>query len=203
MSVPLDRLYNFLDSINRHSGHDVIIYRFSPHGSRKIQDLLPLSNTPEWKKLMTTPVVFYHDQEPLNFDYYSDNDCRLQEFYTLDLLDEFFKNINFEDFKKAIQFRLLSPLIKYNCYDYSIICHSEKNSQNLKFYEDSEFIGVYWWSHAAIARDWYRHAEHDLELNPNFNNIKYDFLIYNRAWRGTREYRLKFSEMIVDHNLNS
>ena len=28
-----------------------------------------------------------------------------------------------------------------------------------------------------------------------------DFLIYNRAWSGTREYRLKFAELIINHNL--
>jgi hypothetical protein len=30
-----------------------------------------------------------------------------------------------------------------------------------------------------------------------------DFLIYNRAWSGTREYRLKFAELVVDHDLYS
>jgi hypothetical protein len=28
-----------------------------------------------------------------------------------------------------------------------------------------------------------------------------DFLIYNRAWTGLREYRIKFTELIVDYNL--
>jgi hypothetical protein len=31
--------------------------------------------------------------------------------------------------------------------------------------------------------------------------ITQDFLIYNRAWTGTREYRLKFAELLVDHKL--
>jgi hypothetical protein len=186
MSVPLDRLYNFLDSINRHNGHDAIIYRFSPHGSRKLEDLLPLYNIRSWRERMTTPVIFYHDQEPLNFDYYS------KQSYT----NSFPKYV---DISEIVQFKLVFPAS--SCYDYAIICHSEKNSDNLSLYENSGYCGVYWWSHAVIARDWFRHAEHDLDLQPKFNNITHDFLIYSRAWTGTREYRLTLAEMIADQNL--
>jgi len=145
---------------------------------------------------MTTPIVFFHDQEPLNFDYYSK-----QDFY-LGFKPKIYNFYNF-DFKEVVQFKQRMPYITWNCYDYAILCHSEKNSKDLIRYEDFEFIGVYWWSHAAIARDWYRHAEHDLDLNVNFNKITHDFLIYNRAWSGTREYRLKFAEMILDFELIS
>jgi hypothetical protein len=81
------------------------------------------------------------------------------------------------------------------------LCHSEKNSANLKLYESNGFIGVYWWSHAIIAHDWFRYAIHDLKLIPDFNNINKDFLVYNRAWSGTREYRLLFTELVANHNL--
>ena len=142
---------------------------------------------------MIRPCVFYHDQEPLNFDYYRNQNCIVINTSSPPQFDF--------DFEEVIQFKKIYPTLKYNCYDYAIICHSEKNSKNLKFYEDHEYIGVYWWSHAAIARDWYRCAEHDLDLIANFKNIKYDFLIYNRAWGGTREYRLKFAEIIADQQL--
>jgi hypothetical protein len=193
MSVPLDRLYNFLDSINRHNGHDAIIYRFSPHGSRKPEDLTPLYKLRPWREQMTTPFAFYHDQEPLNFDYYSKQDF-LSMFNNPTLKYE----VTFEE---VIQFKLVDSVIKYNVYDHAIICHSEKNSKNLLLYEKSEFTGVYWWSHAIIARDWFRHAEHDLDLTVNFDKITHDFLIYSRAWSGTREYRLTLAEMLVDQNL--
>jgi len=198
MSVPLDRLYNFLDSINRHNGHDTIIYRFYPHGSRKIEDLKPLYDLRSWRELITIPFVFYNDQEPLNFEYYAKQD--FQKLYntptpTQQQLQKYFV------FDEVVNFKLIHPIIKSNCYDYAIICHSEKNSKNLSLYEQSEFTGVYWWSHAIIARDWFRHAEHDLELTVDLNNIEYDFLIYNRAWSGTREYRLTLAEMIADQNL--
>lgn len=35
----------------------------------------------------------------------------------------------------------------------------------------------------------------------NFERIQKDFLVYNRAWSGTREYRLKFTEQIVASQL--
>lgn len=76
-----------------------------------------------------------------------------------------------------------------------------KNSKELEHYEQNNFIGVYYWSHALIARDWFRYAEHDSQLAPDIKSITSDFLIYNRAWTGTREYRLKFSEILVDYQL--
>jgi hypothetical protein len=90
---------------------------------------------------------------------------------------------------------------QYHAWDSVLICHSEKNSQELINYEQNGYIGIYWWSHAAIARDWYRYAKHDYSLDVDVNNVKKDFLIYNRAWTGTREYRLKFSELLVDLDL--
>jgi hypothetical protein len=86
-------------------------------------------------------------------------------------------------------------------YDKTLLLHSEKHSENLAKYEQVGFIGVYWWAHAAIASDWYRYAQHDSGLAVDFNNICKDFLVYNRAWSGTREYRLKFTELVINANL--
>ena len=99
-------------------------------------------------------------------------------------------------------FRALT-VFRNGVYDKTLLVHSEKNSQDLDKFCKSEFIGVYWWAHAAIACDWYRFAKHDIGLAINFERMTKDFLIYNRAWAGTREYRVKFTEMIVDHNLQS
>ena len=52
-----------------------------------------------------------------------------------------------------------------------------------------------------IAHDWFRYAEHDPNLNFDLSNIKQDFLVYNRAWSGTREYRLYFVEQLINHQL--
>jgi hypothetical protein len=68
-------------------------------------------------------------------------------------------------------------------------------------YQSSEFIPVYYWSHAIIARDWFRYAKH-IDIIKSKKHLK-KFLIYNRAWSGTREYRLKFIDLLIDNNLIS
>ena len=199
MSVPLDRLYHYLNSLVQ---EDILIYRFYPHGSKKLEDLLPLEEyvkSLSWVDHATSPDIFFHDQEPLNFDYYQWNDIEstVPKYkkcspFALALTKELFKHANIQ---AVVSFPMCA------IYDYTLLCHSEKNSKNLQLYEDKHFIGVYWWSHALIARDWFRYAEHDPELVVNFNKIKKDFLIYNRAWKGTREYRLKFADLLIDYNL--
>ena len=92
--------------------------------------------------------------------------------------------------------------IPINIYDKILLCHSEKNSQELTKYERNGFVGVYWWSHAVIARDWYRYAKQDSKLKSVPNEIEFDFLVYNRAWTGSREYRVKFSELVAQQDLH-
>ena len=52
-----------------------------------------------------------------------------------------------------------------------------------------------------IAQDWFRYAQHDPVLTFTPEHIKKDFLIYNRAWSGTREYRLCFAEQLISQQL--
>jgi hypothetical protein len=85
-------------------------------------------------------------------------------------------------------------------YDKTLICHSEQRSENLKKYQENNMVGVYWWSHAIISRDWYRYAELDPSL-VYANTFNKDFNIYNRAWSGSREYRVKFTDLLVENNL--
>jgi len=85
-----------------------------------------------------------------------------------------------------------------------IIIHSELNSQDVKEL-DSEFIPVYVFWHGLISRDWYRHWKHHTTCNPNINraNNSKRFLLYARAWTGSRQYRLKFVEQIIKNNLHN
>ena len=177
MSVPLERLYNFLHGL---CDQDVLIYRWNPHGSRKLEDCLPMvpaQPIPRVKQL-TMPYMICHDQEPLNF----------QDFGNRML------NVNIE----GVKFSNLRHLIAmpFNIYDKILLAHSEKNSAEITRFVANGAIDVYYWCHAIIARDWFRYAEHDPMLNQK--RITKDFLIYNRAWAGTREYRLKFAEILVD-----
>jgi hypothetical protein len=199
MSVPLDRLYHYLaDVVN----HDLIIYRWAPHGSRNLEDLKELRKYQvfDWH---TWLVMICHDQEPLNFDYYNHNQLAKPASDWL---------VNYTEFssvavhaianyhaKQHLRGSMIHTLV--NFYDKTLLLHSESNSTEVEKYTAANFIPVYYWSHALIAKDWFRYAEHDSELVFNPNLINHDFLIYNRAWSGTREYRLKFIEYLIDVGL--
>ena len=194
MSIPLDRLYNFLDSL---CDRDVLIYRFFPHGSKKPEDLWPLNNVKgtigSWYHNMTKPVMICHDQEPLHYELY-------QETKIAKICESILGSAETNQIRKTLHLRGL-VIYHLNAYDYVLLCHSEKNSSELEKYIKHGFTGVYWWSHGIIARDWFRYAQHDLDLAFSPDQITHDFLIYNRSWSGTREYRLKFAEQLVNTQL--
>lgn len=206
MSIPLDRLYHYLKNF---CSDDTIIYRWFPHGSKKLSDLLILDSdslpSDKYQHYVMHSIIF-HDQEPLNYNYYSHSEF-LQ--WVLSIAEERKKQLPYPYWCYSNEYldslalsHLRTKTIGLNgINDFVLLCHSEKNSQQLKIYEDNGFLGVYYWCHAIIARDWFRYAQHDCELVPELDCVKHDFLIYNRAWSGTREYRLKFAELIANNQL--
>ena len=85
-------------------------------------------------------------------------------------------------------------------FDNYILLHSEKNSKDVENFSKAAAVPVFYWSHAVIARDWYRFAQYDHRLLEKKEKNKM-FLVYQRAWTGTREYRLKFSELLLEKDL--
>ena len=206
MSIPLDRLYHYLEDL---CDTDILIYRWYPHGSRKLDDLFFLdqsnSSIPILKSL-STPILIFHDQEPLNYNFYNHeeflsivNQQAEERKHIKPRVDWCYSNEFISLYASShLRTKIIYPM---NLHDLILLCHSEKNSDQLKLYEQNGFLGVYYWSHGIIAKDWFRYAENDTQLRLSPTDIKYDFLVYNRAWQGTREYRLKFSEMILNANL--
>jgi hypothetical protein len=200
MSIPLDRLYNFLDGV---SGHNLIIYRWVSHGSKKLSDLTCLKKYRRTDEI-SLPQIIFHDQEPLNFDLYNPHvvfDCLVNDYkkgrtFPDNAFPESLRNYYSNIISKQ---NLYGFLLAINSYDNALLVHSEKNSEQVKKYQDKKLIPVYYWSHAIIARDWYRYAEIDPTLA--VKKINFDFLIYNRSWSGTREYRLKFAEILLQEGL--
>jgi hypothetical protein len=205
MSVPLDRLYHFLaDWVN----HDLIIYRWFPHGSRKLEDLGPLYTHTAVQNI-TNPTIICHDQEPLSWEFYTREDIKnqikkncwfsdsgpRQEGYNLDWMID----ARVVEYITDQHLRSLTTCI--NQFDLTLLLHSEQNSNQVDTFALNGFVPVYYWSHAIIAQDWFRYAEYDPTLNFDTVNIQKDFLIYNRAWSGTREYRLYFTEQLVNQQL--
>ena len=195
MSIPLDRLYHYIESVAKNFYGDTIIYRFNPHGSKKIEDLSLLNchrNYPI-EKFFTIPQIYCYDQEPLDYEMYANVDINCLTYNTTlkECLSE--SNINLTGYN--IRNAYGGP---YNIHDQCVLLHSELNSKNLSIYEQNGFVGAYYWSHALIAQDWFRYAQW-LHVPPKQSEKL--FLIYNRAWDGTREYRIKFLELLVQYNL--
>jgi ABC-type transporter MlaC component len=197
MSVPLDRLYNFLHSL---VDHDITIYRFWPHGSKKLEDLVPLVPRPNWPKEMTRLPVIFHDQEPLKFDYWNSDDFAKQAYLKIAgfQINSLYSRIEHVNHQIPLHLR---GSIYTNLYDYVLLVHSEKNSREVDTYFQHGFLPVYYWSHAVIAADWFRYAKHDPVLHYDTTRFTQDFLIYNRAWSGTREYRLAFVDRLIQAGL--
>ena len=195
MSVPLDRLYHYLDDC---VNHDLLIYRWAPHGSRKLEDLAPIN---EYSKVdfLNYPMLLCHDQEPLLYGFYSKNQIKVVAKNVLlnaeitpmpDIVLEY----------HADQY-LRGVLACSNQFDLTMLLHSELNSAQVEKHAQNGFVPVYYWAHAIIAHDWFRYAEHDPTLCFDSHIVKKDFLVYNRAWSGTREYRLYLAEQLTNQQL--
>jgi hypothetical protein len=194
MNIPLDRLYHYINDLAQEIYKDhVIIYHFWPHGSKNISNLInlhdfdkdPIPN--EWVNKTICPLIWCNDQEPLDFNYYkNDKQHPTYAFRTiLESIGEYYPPQNLNYFK--------------GIFEKSILLHSERRSDNLAKYQSlKNLLPVYYWSHAIIARDWFRYAEHTNQKK----NVSKKFLIYNRAWSGTREYRLRFTELMIEHKLS-
>lgn len=93
--------------------------------------------------------------------------------------------------------RNLRSACEVNVFDKCIVTHSEYRSDQVQVYREHGFVPVYVWSHAWLARDWFRYAMVDPRLQSPTDPV-FDFNIYARAWSGTREYRLYFLTLIAN-----
>lgn len=201
MNIPLDNLYHWIQRIAR---HPVILYVFRPHGSKDIFDLNRSENNPDITYgVPLAPVVICHDQEPLDFSVH-------QFDYDMDRMRDLFKKRNSTDDAIHLMMSLYSNLSSFPefipnwlnaglFHDHTMLLHSEKNSHDVDRFAQQGFLPVYYWSHAMIARDWYRFAKHDARLDHRV--IEKTFLVYCRDWTPTREYRLKFLGLLVENQL--
>ena len=112
----------------------------------------------------------------MNFDYYNDANIDFDSLPEKCLLPRIYMESN----QNLRHCRPMSNQAKW------ILLHSEKNSAQVKKYiETDRFVDAYWWSHALLARDWYRYAEHDLGINHCVTSKKNKtFLIYSRDHTG-------------------
>lgn len=200
MSVPLDNLYHW---VKNQTHHPLSLYVFRPHGSKKISNINHLDYQSLHRKRSSPPVIC-NDQEPLNYDFYQ---WKLENFEDV-WKDQFgydqeTKKI-FIDVHESLNLHqknlYMIPLLYLSYYDRCILLHSEKNSEDLIRYQQEGFVCVHYWCHGIISRDWFRYAQYDNQLK-QMKESTTNFLIHARDWSGTREYRLKFLELLVDADL--
>ena len=204
MSVPIHNLYDFIQQLTKNK---LLIYAFIPFGSKKLSncvnifpnDISPNFEHQEISKLYKdniffkkklpgmyydfVPLLLCYDQEPLNFELYKDHNVK--EFKQKQKTRHFICNV------ENLNLRLVFPR---NYFKKSILLHSELQSIEVENYINSDlFVPAYWWSHAIIARDWFRYAEHD-----DLDYLSYTektFLTYSRSSAGTRQYRDQFKNL--------
>ena len=218
MSVPTHNLYDFIHQATKNR---YMLAYFYPSGSRgleniylyqrndadldgpngiAVQDRFRVSGFPDqyadWFWILAAqPTILCHDQEPLNFDLYQDNLPETQAF--IDLYKTRAAGLTLNPETHDINLRWVNVT---NIQRHWVLLHSELNSEQVARYESTGlFVGAYWWSHAIIARDWYRFAQHDRSLQPK--QIKKLFLAYCRDVTGSREYRQSFVEQVKENNL--
>jgi hypothetical protein len=211
MNIPADCVYEWMADMFP----SCIIYRFYPFGSKEASHLRTLDD--RWDVKFDRPtlqenikdldlhlkmvMIACHDQEPLDYNKYQQEWTKIRQNCISNIPKsnrEFHDNIEYYDY---LSHRNFMALTNYNYNDKIILLHSEKRSSQIENYR-SMTIPVFWWSHAILARDWYRFAEYDQRLGID-NNYEFskDFNVYARAWTGTREYRLCFLSMMLDHDL--
>ena len=193
MSVPTNNLYNF---VTQALENKFLIKYFYPWGEKAFHNIT--DNEEDSRPTVTyseIPVVLCYDQEPLDFDLYSD-DCLLEQLSHIPQK----KNINkYLDCKNLnLNLRWHQP---YNSSKYWVLLHSELNSPQVIQYESTGlFKCAYWWSHALIALVWYRFARYDNRLTDKSQPIKANFLVYARGTTGKRAYRKLFLEHLQHIN---
>jgi len=212
MSVPTNNLYNFVAQAleNRY-----IIKYFYPWGEKRLRNIVDHKddyiNCETYNNIMykinmyhitrikdhvKIPNLLCHDQEPLDFDRHSDDNLieELDHIHPRSLV-EFIHKAQASGFKN-LNLRWIGPT--YNSAQW-VLLHSELNSPEVvKYQYTGLFKCAYWWSHAVLARDWYRYAQYDNRLTRQSQDIKANFLIYARATSGTRAYRKEFLEHVKD-----
>lgn len=184
MSIPLDNLYHYIEQISQQIWQGrVIIYRFYPHGSKDFALLETLYESYSLADTVLSPAMYCNDQEPLTYELYNQATLMLES--SKDILHGLgYTKQNLKDYPIEI-------------WDHAVLLHSEQQSSQVELYQQDGFVTAYYWSHAIIARDWFRFAQH-IEQQKQVKKI---FLIYNRAWSGTREYRLKFADLLIQYRL--
>jgi hypothetical protein len=217
MTVPVHNLYDFVHQATKNK---FLLLYFYPWGCKSLTDVHHYQIDQAWldgprgisaKNRVVAldtqihdpcthvqtfqPVILCHDQEPLHFDLYNSDSDFVKRMAAVKK-NQFGIDLSPQNLSQNLRLSLLKSVQKT-----WILLHSELNSPELVRYEATgQYQGAYWWSHAVIARDWYRYAQHDRSLQPG--HLRKLFLCYSRDTAGSRSYRKNFQQQLHEVQLD-
>lgn len=188
--IPVEHFYEVM--WKRHlKKYNTDALTYLPYGSSKIFDIKHIHST----GIMMSACLF-NDQEPTDI-YHWDH---AEQSYTLDKTD-FWVSL-YKALKKPDV--LLEQGIMNSLSGKSFLVHSELNSTNVnKICEKYDMIPIYHWYHGFVSRYWFNCHQFDPDNTLDLSRIEKRFLLYARAFTGSREYRLKLIEKLCLKGINS
>jgi len=177
---------NFYTFMNTHYGLESdgrnVLYLFRPHGRKNWNDLIGGFLTEEDHKRKyiheSKGVILLHDQEPF--------DRQLLDIYRVEKSTDYKWRLHQTTGETLLQNNFLT-------IGWPMLCHSEWNSDDIKWAEESGVITCYYFYHGLIARDWFRHWKHHGAIS-SIKDWQHRFLLYARDCTGSRQYR----ESLID-----
>lgn len=194
-----DNFYQILKSKYSWPQTGNLLLYFQHHGSKEISDLIPFferdryfDHFPTFGDHSASGKIILHDQEPFSFL----DAAHTYRQYLLTTTNNLSCHANIHSLSPAqlLTFCFLSGL-------QPIFCHSELHSSDIKDLEEQcGAIECYYWYHAMIARDWFRHWHHHPETLPkNRAHAPYRFMFYAKGLDGSRAYRREFIARMSDN----
>ena len=159
--IPCDQIYNYILNLANRKVNLFFLKDFNTRGLEEFQMLVERST----RHLRLWPLVICHDQELLDYDRHSDSNLEGTPLFEQQRLKCVSTDLNFK------------WLSWCNIHDSPIILHSEKNSPQAQRYLEQGYLLVHFWSHALLARDWYRYGEHDPLVNPKARRSSKTFMV--------------------------
>lgn len=200
---------NFYEIVREHFARpntENLLWLFTPHGSKDWHTITPLIFCDAFDHIESIHLgkIIAHDQEPLFLavaDTYRQTlqDPKKRVSFANDQTDPFYRNRSMFDIVDHLSdIEFLHLCFKFTRYP--IICHSEKNSQDIARLEDNHFLTCYYWWHGMVVPDWFRHWRYNRTLQvTNKSTAPYRFLLYCRATDGTRKYRRDVLSFFKQH----
>lgn len=185
----VDNFYSYMQSTYGWQPNRVVLYKHITDGSKNIRDIQPYLDDVLCDKTILQYSLngraILHDQEPF--------DCNYIDTYR----NYRFETNNFQNtWTQMLSHELLLHHVR--ACSWPIFCHSEKNSVDIKWLENHGFITCHYLWHGLIARDWFRHWKHHPGLKIQNRSRTKRFLLYASGKTGSREYRKKLIDDLVD-----